>query len=100
VVSSAVVASRVAACPLWQQGMLCLAVKTHATTTHQHVDILIKAALQPGERACIVLLSMREICGGVGQKLRSRLRGGGAKLACLRCLPRHVSVRHHNPLTC
>lgn len=99
VVASAVVASRVAAC-LLRQGMLCLAMSTHVTTIHQRVDIIIRAALQLGGRACIVLLSMREVCGGVGEKVRSKLRGGGAKPACLRCLPRHVSVRHHDPLTC
>jgi hypothetical protein len=49
------------------------------------VDMLTKAALQLGEGARSVILSLCEVCGGAGQKIRSRLRR--AKPACGRRPP-------------
>lgn len=68
-----VVASRVASCSLWQ-GALCLATSAYATTIQKHVDMLIRAALELDGRACIVILSICKVCGGVGENVRSRQR--------------------------
>lgn len=70
--------------------MSCLAMLVHTTTIHQSVDILNKVAQELGVGAPTVLLMMRIVCGGVGQKVRSRLyRKAGSSVAF--CIA--VSVR-------